>query len=1139
MFTVRGFLSVAMMTIFRRLFTVLLFVPISAAVAAEPPSLWAKDNLVAWCIVPFDAKKRGPEERAVMLEKLGIHRLAYDYRAEHIPTFDTEIETMQRHQIEFTAWWFPGELNAEAQLILKTIEKHKITPQLWVTGGGEMLPAGKKQAERVAAEATRIKAIAVEAKRLGCKVALYNHGAWFGEPENQIEMIEALRREGIDNVGIVYNFHHGHEHLPRFGAMLEKMKPYLLAVNLNGMIPGGDKAGKKILNLAEGSQELEMMRAIEASGWRGAVGIIDHRETTDSEETLGDNLKGLAWLTAELGATGSGGPRPFSEAKVGEGTVTPFFPTASPLEPALHPYAKHPINRDRIYDFYAKQAVRFAEQRPLPELLPSFPGLDGGRYGHWGNQNDEIWRDSRWDEMDIGGVLCGITKLGARRIPRGVCLQLGARRELAACFDTERLSWEGVWEGGGLVHFDSIRWGMLSELLPTGPVSPTPLAQPSTKRDIAYHGYYRHGAKVVFSYAQEGEEWLESAWTEGGKFVVQREKRGGALEAMTKGGPPQWPQVLESKGTLGQQRPYSIDTITLPKTPWKSLWHIGGHDFLPNGDAALCTFEGEVWVVSGLDDSLTNVHWRRFAAGLSQPLGLKVIDGKICVLGRDQITRLHDLNADSEADFYEAYSRAYETPIGGHDYLTGLEVDAQGRFYFAGGKMGVARIASDRQKLEVLATGFRNPNGIAVGPKGEIIAAVQEGDWTAASWLTEVTPGGHYRYGGPKPGPLGDLSPTLYFPRGVDNSCGGHVFIDSSKWGLPAGELLHFSWGTGSAFLILREEINGQKQGCAVPLPGEFRSGADRGRFRPQDGQLYVSGITGWGTYTPEDGCFERMRYTGGAVIAPAAIHTHENGLRIAFAEPLSESDLKAAPIFAQQWNYRIGPAYGSDEYSVRWPETPGHDVLEIKSTHLLDGGRTLFIEIPQLQPSHQLHLYIGVKALLSRDFFLTPHRTGPPFTGFPGYSAIAKQMPHNHAHPTTAAAPVPVKWEQGQPGRALKIQTTAGMQFAQKELTAKAGERLSLTLENPDVMPHNWALLQPGSTERVGQLANLLIAAPDAATRHYIPDSPDVLTHTRVLDPQKATTIHFTAPAKPGRYPYVCTFPGHWMLMRGELIVK
>src|SRR5436190_2323523 len=99
--------------------------------AADPPRLFARDNLVAWCIVPFDAKKRGPEERAAMLTRLGFKRFAYDWRAEHIPTFDAEIEGLKRHGITLQAFWVaPGELNRESRLILDTLRRHGIETEL-------------------------------------------------------------------------------------------------------------------------------------------------------------------------------------------------------------------------------------------------------------------------------------------------------------------------------------------------------------------------------------------------------------------------------------------------------------------------------------------------------------------------------------------------------------------------------------------------------------------------------------------------------------------------------------------------------------------------------------------------------------------------------------------------------------------------------------------------------------------------------------------------------------------------------------------------------------------------------------------------------------------------------------------------
>ena len=68
---------------------------------------------------------------------------------------------------------------------------------------------------------------------------------------------------------------------------------------------------------------------------------------------------------------------------------------------------------------------------------------------------------------------------------------------------------------------------------------------------------------------------------------------------------------------------------------------------------AVCSISGDVWRVSGVDDKLDHLKWRRFATGLNQPLGIKVVKDEVYVLGRDQITRLHDLNGDGEADFYE------------------------------------------------------------------------------------------------------------------------------------------------------------------------------------------------------------------------------------------------------------------------------------------------------------------------------------------------------------------------------------------------------------------------------------------------------------------------------------------------------
>jgi hypothetical protein len=269
---------------------IVLFLCLSLLAHGAEPSIYEKNNLMAWCIVPFDAKKRGPEERAAMLENLGIKRLAYDYRAEHIPQWDDELAALKRHGIELTAWWFPGTMNDEARNALALFKRHSVTPQLWVMGGGGPVKDEAEQKARVESEAARIGAIARAAAPL--KVALYNHGAWFGEPENQIAIIERLAQDGVKNVGIVYNQHHGHEHLARFPALLEKMKPYLLALNINGMMRDGEKAGKKILVIGQGELDRDLLRTISASGWRGPIGILNHTDE-DAETRLKANLEGL------------------------------------------------------------------------------------------------------------------------------------------------------------------------------------------------------------------------------------------------------------------------------------------------------------------------------------------------------------------------------------------------------------------------------------------------------------------------------------------------------------------------------------------------------------------------------------------------------------------------------------------------------------------------------------------------------------------------------------------------------------------------------------------------------------------------------------------------------------------------------
>ena len=149
----------------------------TALAPAEVPANFRTENLVAWCVVPFDAKKRGPAARAALLEDLGLKRCAYDWRAEHVPTFEDEILEYKEHGIEYFAFWSAHEA------AFSLFEKHRLAPQIWRTAPS---PKAAAQEERVAAAASALEPLVKRAAQLGSSFGLYNHGGWGGEPANLV-----------------------------------------------------------------------------------------------------------------------------------------------------------------------------------------------------------------------------------------------------------------------------------------------------------------------------------------------------------------------------------------------------------------------------------------------------------------------------------------------------------------------------------------------------------------------------------------------------------------------------------------------------------------------------------------------------------------------------------------------------------------------------------------------------------------------------------------------------------------------------------------------------------------------------------------------------------------------------------------
>ncbi len=856
--------------------------------------------------------------------------------------------------------------------------------------------------------------------------------------------------------------------------------------------------------------------------------------------------------------------------KVRPEVIATILSHATPHEPAKFQFTREPldkvawpnwqarVNHDRIYDFYSKQADYF-RSRPNEPFLMEFPGLDGGDLGHWGNQNEQTWESNWWNEATLGSVQCGVFHGPNRRVvPRGVCVRLGDHGELSACFDPEQLTYPTVWRGDFL-EFSTVRHGFLNGLIPKGELINEPSANTSPNRPFRYRGFYRVGARTIFSYFYGEEEYLDAPWVENGHFV--REVAPRATHSMRDSlirSPRQWPETLSTEIKLGEQTPYAIDTIELPKgNPWKSPMFCGDHDFLPDGSALIVTMQGDVWRVSGLVSASPSAPsrtatWTRFASGLHHALGIRVLNSSIFVIGRDQLTRLHDLNSDGEADFYEAYSTALETSPAGHDFICGLQLDSSGDFYTASGNQGLVRISSDGSSASVVANGFRNPDGLGIYPDGMLTVPCSEGDWTPASMICAVpkSPAGasvpFFGYRGRQfvnqPITKPEL-PMVYLPRGLDNSAGGQVYVDSHRWGPLQGNMVHLSFGTGSHLLLLRDFVDGQVQGAVVPLAGEFQSGVHRGRFSPADGQLYVSGMAGWGSYTVDVGCFQRVRYTGTLVQIPIGFHVHRNGIAIRFPEPLDEKIVRESERhFAQAWNYRYGAAYGSSEYSTRSYGAAGHDRLNITSSHVFDDGQTLFLEIPDLVPYNQLHLRLEVSEGKRIDMFATCNKLDRQRVDFQGAMPVVNRLNRHPLDVDMELAARRIKNPWGKPiegARKVRIEAGKNLTFHPRSFSAKTGEVLALTLANPDTVPHNWALVVPGALASIGEAANRLVAAPEGFIQQYVPQSKEVVCYSDIVEPHQEFTIYFRVPEQPGRYPFLCTFPGHWMVMNGEMIVS
>jgi len=471
------------------------------------------------------------------------------------------------------------------------------------------------------------------------------------------------------------------------------------------------------------------------------------------------------------------------------------------------------------------------------------------------------------------------------------------------------------------------------------------------------------------------------------------------------GGPAHWAVPVVNKGVLNTSRTpdgaYITDSITPPTpNPWNRRVRFGGMDFFSDGKrAALCTHEGDIWIVEGIDDTLENLKWRRFASGQYETLGLAIVDDVIYTSGRDQITRYHDLNKDGEADYYENFNNDIMSTEGFHEFVFDLQTDQEGNFYFAkanpvnagGGGFGdqkassgngtvcshsgcLFKVSKDGNKFEIIARGLRAPNGIGVSPAGQLTTSDNEGTWVPATPINWIAQAGQFLGVSNRlttselaenwTPPLTWLSHSDY-----DNSGGGQVWVTSDKWGPFQGDLLHESYGKSSLFLVLKEQAaNGFMQGGVVRFPLKFSSSCMRAHFNRNDGQLYVAGLSEWQSNASKPTGFDRVRYTGKPVYSVRGLKVVKGGLQLTFSQALASDSVADVQNWAgKRWNYERAEHYGSPEFTLTKDSNgklmKGREPITITGIRLSEDAKTVTVEIADFKPVMQQSLKWNLKA--------------------------------------------------------------------------------------------------------------------------------------------------------------------------------
>lgn len=620
---------------------------------------------------------------------------------------------------------------------------------------------------------------------------------------------------------------------------------------------------------------------------------------------------------------------------------------------------------------------------------------------------------------------------------------------------------------------------------------------------------------------------------------------------------------------------YRIATVPIPEGV---ILEVGGLDVLPDGQLAVSTRRGDIWLVK--NPAGARPEFKRFAHGLHEALGVAYRDGVIYTAQRGELTRLRDLNGDEVADRYET---VYSWPLEGnyHEYSFGPLIKPDGTMIVTlnlgwigyGASLSKWRgwmleITPDGQ-MTPIATGMRSPAGFGFNMEGEVFYGENQGDWIGSGWITHVEKGDFVgnpaglrwtdEPGSPlsiKPEDIPDTGqpmveikeqvpdlklPAVWLPHSVLGNSTSDILADTTKgaFGPFAGQVFVGDQSMSNITRVFMEEVNGVWQGAAFPFRQGFSSGVLR-MVWGKDNAMYV-GMTsrGWGSTGREPYGLQRLEWTGLMPFEIYSVEARPDGFELTFTKPVDRSvAADPATYQASGFTYHYHSTYGSEPIN--------QETLPVRAVEVSEDGLKARISVGGLRKGyiHELKLpalrsdsgepllhdtaYYTLNEIPSGTKMRIPAPARQMEGSTDGSSAAAEQLAKRQ---TT----MPASWN-GKADVTVTMRPIPGLQFETTSIDVKAGTRVELVFDNVDDMMHNFVVVQPGASDAVGD-AGLRLGL-EGSEKGYVPDLDAVLFHTTLLEPGTKETIYFQAPTTPGTYEFLCTFPGHAFTMRGVLRV-